>query len=696
MSALGLYRLLTPYFLAGVTFPEEADSYLSAVSVTDVTGAYDGSASVVTGTVQFGNVPRVHKNAAGGGFRWEDAEVRFRLTVPRDGAGFVDTAAHALPSQFAPLTAVLDRFRPVDQTATAPTEYPGVRFRLELLFDELHFELSDDWRPGLIDADHRIARDAAKTDPVRIVLPRVAFAYEQTDDFQTPPAISLVSWGGGGFDAPSELRAGELVRMEPPIAAHRSGRVGFGLGAVIVDLDPDNTPPEILQFFGADESFEGIYVQSARFYYADQGKDLAVNAAVKDLLISFAGAVSFDASVDLIGPQSTLAAELTVIDGGKDVPVSPGRLNPPDKVFKGGKVRMSSAATVRVQVTGGVPPVTVSVHDENGTERSDAAAKAVNIVSLSPGEHTLSLSVRDSAPGTDQQSYDEDVEVTLVPAPAATATKPGAPADRPAQPGDIPAITTSGGVSGAFAIRAGGNAGGTHERFPLDGPGTPTVTANGQPVPASSGMVVVDVPENTTNLQIVADWPIQAGEPETFTLYFTKSWPADAGFSIALGKYLDDSIGDMMYESSARGGQPVTGTKAVHAWLDQLGQLSATLPTVTVDTYASYEPTTSAEYDQALTERRRTVAIGAIGALAQVTGGSPHGHQEAEQAGRVDQQSDRKAVISATVTQPGTTVTLLVSRGARTPPAQDVVPQPVPPPSRAADRACYPGLRVPG
>lgn len=69
--------------------------------------------------------------------------------------------------------------------------------------------------------------------------------------------------------------------MEPPIAVHRDGRVGFGLGAVVVDLDPNNTPPEILQFFGTDESFQGIYVQSARLYYADQGKDLAINASVK-------------------------------------------------------------------------------------------------------------------------------------------------------------------------------------------------------------------------------------------------------------------------------------------------------------------------------------------------------------------------------------------------------------------------------
>jgi hypothetical protein len=68
VSALGLYWLLTPYFLAGLTFPEEAHSYLSVVGITVVTESYDGSASVVAGAVQFGDGPRVHKDATGGGF----------------------------------------------------------------------------------------------------------------------------------------------------------------------------------------------------------------------------------------------------------------------------------------------------------------------------------------------------------------------------------------------------------------------------------------------------------------------------------------------------------------------------------------------------------------------------------------------------------------------------------------------------
>ena len=682
MSALGLYRLLAPYFLVGFTFPAEADTYLSKLGVTDLTAVSDDTASVVTGTLLFGDAPREHKKSDGkGGFRWDDVEVRFRLTVPRDGAGFIDTAAHALPSSLGALTTLLDRFHPVDQTATAPTEYPGVRFRLELLLDELHFELSDDWRPGLLDADHRISRDATSFEPVRIVLPRIALSYEQTDDFQSPPALRLVSWGGGGFDAPTELLAGELVRMEPPIAAHRSGRLGFGLGAVIVDLDPDNTPPEILQFFGTDESFEGIYVQSARLYYADQGKDIAVNAAVKDLLVSFEGVVSFDASVDLIGPQSTLSAALVVVDGGANVPVSPGATIPPNTLVTGGKVKASTAARVQLQVTGGVPPVTVSVKDEGDTERFDTATGTVTVSALASGEHTLQIAVTDSGPGTSQQTYSEDVGLTLVAASTTGATPPGAPADRRAEPGDLPAITTSGGGSGANRIRPGGTVTGTTERFLLDGPGTPTVTANGQNVQVVDGAVTVNVPENTANLQIVAAWPALTGEPQDFTLSFSKGWPHYASYGTEKPKYLSDaSDADPLYEQSARGGQSATGTAAVHAWLDQLATAGGAQPNVTVDAFASFESLDRDSEDQTLSERRRDVALGAIGTLAQVTGGTAHGFHDRPSGTGTDQQIDRIALIHATVTQAAATVTLQVSRGARSAPAPGPA-QPTPPPS---------------
>src|SRR4030095_13003658 len=103
---------------------------------------------------------------------------RFRLTVPRDGATFINSAAAPLTQ----LAGLLDVFLPVDQAASTASssgasEYPGVRFRLELMLDEAHFELSDDWKPGKLDADHRVVRDATIQGPCRIGLRTGVIAY---------------------------------------------------------------------------------------------------------------------------------------------------------------------------------------------------------------------------------------------------------------------------------------------------------------------------------------------------------------------------------------------------------------------------------------------------------------------------------------------------------------------------------------
>jgi large repetitive protein len=678
VSDLGLYRLLTPYFLVGFTFPEEADKYLSKLAAKDLTAVHDEAATVLTGTLEFGDAPREHANANGnGGFRWDEIEVLFRLTVPRDGAAFIDTAV----GQLAPLKALLDRFAPVDLStttnpdgtiATVASEYPGVRFRLELLVNEMHFELGDEWRPGKLDADHRVVPDPSVTGPVRIVLPKAALVYEQTDDFQSPPKITLVPSAGGGFDAPSDVKAGDLGRMEPAIAVHQSGRVGFGFGTVVVDLDPDNTPPEILQFFGTDESFRGIYVQSARLYYADKGKDIAVNAAVKDLLISFEGKVSFDASVDVLGPQTTLSAQLAIVDEGKNVEVSPG-----EKVgatITGGKVRFSTAAEVQVDVTGGVPPVTISV-------KADAAAAelyaggSVTVTGLTGGVHKLSLLVTDAT--TPPQTFLEEVEATVVPA-AAAPTPAGAPADRPAQPGDLPAVTTSGGTSadGKRGVTHAGTVTGTTEQFRVFGPGTPTVTVGGAPVTLVDGLVTVDVKEATTALEIVATWPALAAVPQEFQLFFSKGWPHKDTFLVEKPAYLSDLIADPIYEQ-VRPGQTQPGTEGLHAWLFQVTAGGAP-PAVAADAYASFETNDQLEQDQALSERRLDVAVSAIDALATISAQAAHGHTQAHGSNLAQ---DRVVKLTATTTQPAATETLTVARAARPAgPGTEVVQKPVDPP----------------
>lgn len=668
--SLGLYHLLTPYFLAGFTFPDEVDAYLSTLGVADLTAIHDDAATAYTGILTWGDAPKRQKSPAGGGFAWEDITVRFRLVVPRDGANFINTAVHALPAQ--QLADLLDRFFPIDQTGLTFTEYPGVRFRLELLLDELHFELSEDaWKPGKLDADHRVVRDPSITGPVRIVLPKVALSYEQTDDFQSPPTLRLLSWGSGGFEAPSTLRAGELGRMEPPIAAHTSGRLGFGFGEVVIDGDPDNTPPEILKFFGTGESFTGIYVQSARLYWADEGKDFAINCALNDLLISFAGQVSFDTSVDFIGPESTLSAALRLVDQGKDVLVSPGSKQQQSTVVSGGKVRASTAATGGIEVTGGVPPLSVSLK-AGTTELYDSATGQVSLAALTPGEHTLALRVHDSA--TEQQSYDEDIALTLLPAPATTATPTGLPADRPAQPGDLPAITTANPVSDdGHAITHAGTVSGTRERFRVTGVGTPEVSVGGTTVSVDNGFFEVDVPENTNALALTASWPAITAQPAEFRLHFTKGWPRLQDSPVIYGQYVLDTVADSLYESNG-------GTAALHDWLTRLAS-GGSVPDVSVDGHASFEFDTQAESDQALSQRRVDVAVAAVGIFGNVTHQQAHGHTEAANAHRVNQAVDRVAVFTVTTSQPATTASLSVSRGQRPAQGTPVERKPTPPPA---------------
>src|SRR4051812_17346578 len=99
-TKLGLYELLAPQFLAGFKFPEAADRCLSFLDLDELHDAVDESGVVYTGRVSFrdevgAETIREHEEK-GAIFRWEDITIDFRLTIPRDGAQFIDDAASAI------------------------------------------------------------------------------------------------------------------------------------------------------------------------------------------------------------------------------------------------------------------------------------------------------------------------------------------------------------------------------------------------------------------------------------------------------------------------------------------------------------------------------------------------------------------------------------------------------------------------
>jgi hypothetical protein len=164
----------------------------------------------------------------------------------------------------------------------------------------------------------------------------------------------------------------------------------------------------------------------------------------------------------------------------------------------------------------------------------------------------------------------------------------------------------------------------------------------------------LDVPAGTT-LNITAAYPGAAATDEIFFLYFDHEKPEAAGFaavppSPVYKSYLDNapappdarfsaSEGSLTPDGSAAQG----GAAALHNWLQT--RLS-TPKQVTVDSYASYEnDDAKAALNLQLTQRRRQVALGIIGSLAQVTGGAFHGYQEARAAHRVRDPNDRVVKI---------------------------------------------------
>jgi large repetitive protein len=721
-TRLGLYELLAPQFLLGFTFPEHVDRYLSIVGVDELRTALDESAVVYTGRVSFvgqaGAAPeRVHHDPSGAVLEWEDLTVDFRLTVPRDGAAFIDTAVKAPAITDPDLDALFTALGPVEQTPAVPTEYPGVRFRLELLVSTLSFHLGKTWRPGKV-ADFRVVPDPDLAgQDVKFVLPKIVLQYEQGDDLTRPPDFRLKSWGNSGFDAASDLDEGELVRMVPPIAVHESGRWGFGVDEILLDLSEDHTPPEILAFFGTDEAFEGLYLKSLRFFYADKAKDFALDFAINDALISFAGEVSLEAELDLLFavPLTSFHVDVSFYNGRDKLQYARGTAadSSQPNVLTGGRATVPSTAVVQLDVRGGFPDFTIAVTLDtvppstatnlwDGTRRDARISPDMPGNLRPPGEYRLVVTVSDTTPTPNRFSQTIDLKVTTPATPAATPD--GASADHPPEQGDRPAATLTiqsrspdplpEGCSLGFTPSSSGIA----ETIVVNrGTTPPTVTIGGTPREVNQrGEVTLDVPEGSDSnpIQIVVQYLASGPEEKTFQLSFdtdrpfdpTSSheprWPAVKAFYLNDDRAAHQDTPFADSEAPSRcgdgSGSQSRGAQALRDWIRDC--VVSSPKTVTVEARASWEQDTRKKVDQLLSERRLEVAKGIIGTLAQITPESKAtGFDQAKQDGVRADRHYRVALVTGLVKQatPSATITAVISRSRST---QTTTPPAVPSP----------------
>ncbi len=650
------------------------------LGVDELRTAHDDDASLYVGRCSFvgdaGAAPvREHRDPSGAVLRWEDVTIDFRLTLPRDGAAFVGAAVGAAAAAGAPqLKALFDRLGPVEGTALVATEYPGIRFRLELMLSVLTFHLGKAWLPGTMDAEHRVIPAPNRTsDDVAFLLPKVTFVYEQGDDLTQPPTFELASWGSGGFDAPHDLAAGEVVRMEPPLAVHESGRFGFGVGQVVLDLSENSTPPEILRFFGVDQGWKGIYVRSARVYWSDKDKGWAVNVAVEDVLVSFAGQVSLEASLDVIGPEARMRASVHLFEGPLEVMYVKGTTTP----LVPGEGTILNTGVVHVHIAGGVPPYVVHARlgsEElwNATNRTAPISPGGAAALRAPVRATLHVSVTDSgtttAPNPTQQAYLEDIDLTVRAGAAPAAPRDGAPADRPPERTTRPSAVfkildrTPSTLAPGYDVTCTPSASGLTERVVVSGPPGATVTVGGVARALdATGSFSLDVPE-AADIPVVVTWPDPsptAPPQQEFRLRFAGGGPradlSDIGFEGVIPDYVADveNPPDLPFaQSTPDGGPPTpTGAASLKQWIaDKVAAGSGAH--ITIDAHARFIRPEDALLDQRLSERRLAVARAIIldaRPTATFDHALAHGHASARASSSPGSAGHDVAIVAAAI-----------------------------------------------
>jgi hypothetical protein len=731
LNEMLLYELLTPFFLTGFRFTEEADSFLRFLAIDELHMSSDNAAVVYVGKVKFVEVggqtsSRSFSPPGGSLIEWDDFTLTFRLTVPRDGAAFINTtltSAAAANVNLSQLNSLFNDLGSIEGTAGAPTEYPGVRFRLELLLSLMSFNLGDDWLPGKVDpGTRRVVPDPdASSHRVKFVLPKMVLEYEQGDDLNLPPAFRMKSWGSTGFDSPADIEAGEVIRMEPPLAVHSSGRFAFGVDQILIDLSEDSTPPEILEQFGTDEAFQGLFLKSLRFYYTDEKKEAGFGIAVNDALISFKGEISLEAAVDLFFSRPGISLSVTFfIDGNRLIYFR--------ETLASGESRdtpffdNADNSVAHIAIDGGYPPFNQVVElrpvDQNGTSTggvvtplSETTGRPGEWVitpqpggALPNGYYLLHIQVTDSAPGT-QNTATKDllIKMDTFPTGSPRPGDDGAPADRPAAAA-LATITppAASSVREGYRIVHEGPGGDNTERLRIIG-GPARISTGGQDLDVdSNGLVLVPVPSGLT-VNVSFEFPAVSGSTSVALpgdILFLVDRPLESGGDLERYITLQPSAVQTSNRSYGFDNRFVQDIQKLLNWIRSEG-----IAAITLDGFASYEDERNASSDLALSNRR-IQAVRAIlnreASTVTVTSNPGNGHTAARaeydannhRAEFRGQPEDRMVrVTGATSGRPASTTTLSFTRpastGGKTPvtnprnPENAQPPTPPAPPDRA-------------
>ncbi|MCB9235563.1 MAG: hypothetical protein H6581_28160 [Bacteroidia bacterium] len=602
---VGLLDLLAPHFLAGFDLPDSVNDIISFLRVSELQTAWDDSGVVYSGKAIFvgegdaSPVPRYH-TPSGSLWEWEDVNLRFRLTVPRQGSAQIRSAmttAVGLPT--------VNPGDPIDQlnnalnrlevnTTTLPSDYPGFQWQLEMLLTAITLHIPKDvFLPAKLAADGWLEPDR-NHENVKLTLPKIAFVVSQGANYGSVTA-SFRGWGINSLDDPSDPAAGELIRMEPPIALHESGVFGFGLDKAILDLSDGFTPPEILELFGVGDDFQGLWLPHVRLFVApNRTTGFAFDLRANDLLIDFEGVVSGEFALDIIRRNSKLKVEPILYEGDLRRHVTRGNTSETatSVTVTGSRASVAADGELQISISGGMAPYNVEV-TLNGTpltsqlHNGDVNRPYWPLDQPSSGSATLVITVTDSTNPT-HFTWTETIALELAAPGTVTGTETDYPApvlvSNPCAAGYSLDLMSPQSDHDAVFLRANPS---QLVGLSIDGTPVATLPTNGEiRVPVTAGGPVVTVEAQWTGAPI-----------EPFIGQYTFDKPSTTAERVSF---------ESLFQSDSR----------LLTFLQQAGASP-----IIVEGNASYEGNTTAEgYNESLSGRRLLGLVNALNATASANG----------------------------------------------------------------------------
>lgn len=434
---IALYDLIAPYVLRGAPIgPMHAA--LSVIRVRAFSSSIADEGIIVRGEARIGGEALAFFDPASGVFGvqasnteghplndsgqrdpWidiRDTKIEFSLTAPREASAII--AAGVAPLNSVPETAdirtLLDALDAVPADAP-PSDYPSTRFTMDMVITGAVL------RPPFLKGakllpDGRLVDDPQNTD-VSLTLPRFKLRLSQGSNIGDTLDLEMLSLGVAGLDDPGDMDAAELITMNPPYAfIGDSHTVGLGFRSAILDLSDGYTPPAILDQFGFDESWTGLYLPEIRLFVAPNGlEDFAVSAGVSHFLIGW-------------GEQGGITGdfELAVIDQGSgDLKLSARFVDPQGRRYgmtstgdTTAEASLPAQTRMVIDVQGGRPPYFVSA--DLGAGALPGRVFEINLGS--DNRRSIHITARDSRTPVLEQSLTIQLTQNALTAPAASTT----------------------------------------------------------------------------------------------------------------------------------------------------------------------------------------------------------------------------------------------------------------------------------